>query len=592
MCGAIRHRGPDDEGHHVGTGVALGMRRLSIIDVAGGSQPMSNEDATVHVVFNGEIYNHHELRAQLTPRHRLLTHSDTETLVHLYEEDGPAMVQRLRGMFAFAIWDERRNSLFVARDRLGIKPLYYWTTPDGIAFASELKSFLALATFPREIDVTAVHEYLTLGYVPDPSCIYRGVRKLPPGHWLTWDAASGVTVQRYWTPVREERVVSDEREVVEELRTLIADAVTSHLESEVPLGAFLSGGIDSSTVVAQMTRSSASRVRTFSIGFEDPEFDESQHAAAVARALGTIHTELVVRPDADALIEEVVETFDEPFGDSSALPTLLVARLAREHVTVALSGDGGDELFGGYTRYGLMENARHLAPASRRIAHSIAMRLPHATYGRNKLIEVSRGWRGRYAATVAYALPAAEGGVLDVSPSEHSFDEILDPWFDEAADRDPVTQMTLVDMMTYLPGDILTKVDRTTMRASLEARVPLLDHHLVEFAVSLPGRVKRRDGVGKWILREAIRGLVPDIVLTQPKRGFAVPLVRWMRNELRYRLEHLTQPSRPIYAYVHHESVDRLVGEHLSGRRDHSHMLWRLLVLDLWLSHRIAAGAA
>jgi asparagine synthase (glutamine-hydrolysing) len=263
--------------------------------------------------------------------------------------------------------------------------------------------------------------------------------------------------------------------------------------------------------------------------------------------------------------------------------------MTRAHVTVALSGDGGDELFGGYTRYGQMENARDLAPVPRRIAHSIAMSLPYAAYGRNKLIDLSRGWRGRYAATVAYALPVAEGGVLDVAPAKYSLDAVLGTWFDEAANRDPLTQMTLVDMMTYLPGDILTKVDRTSMRASLEARVPLLDHHLVEFAVSLPGHLKRRDGVGKWILREAIRGLVPDIVFNQPKRGFAVPLVRWMRNELRYRLERLREPGRPIYAYVHHESVDRLVSEHLRERRDHSHMLWRLLVLDLWLSNRMSS---
>ena len=330
MCGAIRHRGPDEEGHHVGEGVALGMRRLSIIDVAGGQQPISNEDATIHVVFNGEIYNHHELRAHLMPRHVLRSRSDTETLVHLYEDEGPRMLQRLRGMFAFAIWDERHERLFVARDRLGIKPLYYWQHDGGIAFASELTSLRALDHFTGELDGRALHEYLALGYVPDPASIYAGVRKLPPGHWLTWSAREGLTVERYWSPVREEVSVSDERVVIEELRRLIADAVGSHLESEVPLGAFLSGGIDSSTVVAQMTKLSASQVQTFSIGFDDPAFNEAPHAAQVAAALGTKHTELMVRPDADALVEEVVSTFDEPFGDSSALPTLLVSRLARD----------------------------------------------------------------------------------------------------------------------------------------------------------------------------------------------------------------------------------------------------------------------
>jgi asparagine synthase (glutamine-hydrolysing) len=584
MCAAIHHRGPDEEGHHVGDGVALGMRRLSVIDVAGGSQPMSNEDGTVHVVFNGEIYNHHLLRAQLGAHHRLVTRSDTEVLVHLYEEQGPDMVQRLRGMFGFAIWDEKAERLMLARDRMGQKPLYYWTTPDGVAFASELRSFLALEHFPAELDPVAVHEYLALGYVPDPKCIFKGVAKLPPAHVLTWDRANGVQVRQYWSPIRPEIAVPDEREAVEELRRLIADCVGSHLESDVRLGAFLSGGIDSSTVVAQMSKLMSKPVDTFSIGFEEKEFNEAPHAASVAKALGTNHTELIVRPDADALVEQLIRTFDEPFGDSSALPTLLVSRLARQHVTVALSGDGGDELFGGYTRYAELEAASELRPAvARRMAREAGKRLPHSAYGRNKLLDLSRDRRGRYAATVAASLPINEGGVVrDVQP-EHTLDRLLDRWFEPASDRDFLTQMTLVDMASYLPGDILTKVDRASMSVSLEARVPLLDHHLVEFAVSLPGHLKRRDGKGKWILREAAKGLVPDSVFQQPKRGFAVPLNRWFRNELRHRLETLIRPDRSVYEYVDHDSVVRLVREHTSGRRDHSHFLWRVLVLDLWL---------
>ncbi len=584
MCGAIRHRGPDDEGHHIGDGVGLGMRRLSIIDVAGGHQPISNEDATVHVVFNGEIYNHRAIRAQLGSNHVLRSRSDTEVLVHLYEEDGAAMVQRLRGMFAYAIWDDQRERLLLARDRLGIKPLYYWEADGGIAFASELKSLLVLEQFPREVDVSAVHEYLALGYVPDPACIFKGVRKLAPGHVLTWDRAQGVQTEQYWTAVRPEAPISDDREAVEELRRLITDAVGSHLESEVRLGAFLSGGIDSSTVVAQMAQLSNTQVETFSIGFDEPEYNEAPHAARVARELGTKHTELIVRPDADALVEEIVDTYDEPFGDSSALPTLLVSRLAREHVTVALSGDGGDELFGGYTRYAKMENARQLRPgAARQLARAAAMRLSHSAYGRNKLLDLSRGRRGRYAATVAQALPINEGGTLREVDASLLLDTLLDRWFDPAAGRDFLTQMTLVDLASYLPGDILTKVDRASMRVSLEARVPLLDHPLVEFAVALPGSLKRRDGTGKWILREAIKGLVPDGVLSQPKRGFAVPLSDWLRNDLRHRLDTLVRPDRPVYAYVDHGSVTRLMKEHVTGRRDHSGFLWRILVLDLWL---------
>jgi asparagine synthase (glutamine-hydrolysing) len=560
------------------------MRRLSIIDVAGGSQPISNEDATVHVVFNGEIYNHRSIRQQLSARHHLRTRSDTEVLVHLYEDHGIGMVDHLRGMFTFAIWDEHASRLLVARDRLGIKPLYYWTTNDGVAFASELRSFLALAEFPREIDADAVQQYLALGYVPDPSCIFQGVRKLPPGHLLTWDREHGVRIQRYWTSVRPEVPIADEREAVEELRRLLTDAVASHLESEVPLGAFLSGGIDSSTVVAEMARLTSFKVRTFSIGFEEDEFNEAPHAARVARELGTDHTELIVRPDADALIEEVVRTFDEPFGDSSALPTLLVSRLAREHVTVALSGDGGDELFGGYTRYAALERTTHVtSPIGRRMARSAALRLPHWALGRNKLLDISRNPRGRYAARVAQALPIDEGGIVSNPSAEHDLERLLDHHFEPAIDRDFLTQMTLVDLGTYLPGDILTKVDRASMSASLEARVPLLDHPLVEFAVALPGHLKRRNGTGKWILREAGKGLVPASVFSEPKRGFAVPLGRWFRHELRHRLVALSTRGRAAYAYLDYDSVQRLVREHTLGRRDHSALLWRVLVLDLWL---------
>lgn len=585
MCAAIRHRGPDEEGHHVGEGIALGMRRLSVIDVLGGSQPISNEDQSVHVVFNGEIYNHHALRARLAPRHVLRSRTDTEVLVHLYEEMGVAMVDELRGMFAFAIWDERTRRLTIARDRLGIKPLYYWQNDDGIAFASELRSFLALEDFPRAVDADAVREYLTLGYVPDPSCIIRGVQKLPPAHILTWNAEDGLAIRPYWSAVRPESPITDEREAVEELRRLLTDAVASHLEADVRLGAFLSGGIDSSTVVAQMARLSDTKVETFSIGFDEPEFNEAPHAASVARALGTRHTELIVRPEADTLIEQLVHAFDEPFGDSSALPMMLVSELARKQVTVALSGDGGDELFGGYTRYGEMDGARQMQPGvARKLVRAAALRLPHSTFGRNRLLHLSRDLRGQYAGTVAQALPVSEGGVLTDVNDALSLDRLLDRWFDPASNRDFLTQMTLVDLGSYLPGDILTKVDRASMRVSLEARVPLLDHPLVEFAVSLPGHWKRREGVGKWILRKAVKGLVPDSVLEQPKRGFGVPLAAWMRRELRHRLDTLLRPDRAVYEHVDRTSVTRLVNEHVSGRRDHSHFLWRLLVLDLWLA--------
>ena len=587
MCSAIRHRGPNDEGRHVAAGVAIGMRRLSIIDVAGGHQPIANEDGTVIVVFNGEIYNHHELRARLERNgHTFATRSDTETLVHLYEDEGERMVHALRGMFAFAIWDTRRNRLFIARDRLGIKPLYYWPVDQGLSFASELRSFLALPDFPRTISPVAIAEYLALGYVPDPSCIFTAAHKLPPGHSMTWSRDAGLRIERYWTPVREALPATDSRELVEELRRRLADAVRCHLESEVPLGAFLSGGIDSSTVVALMARAMDRKVQTFSIGFDEEAYNEAPHARTVARDLGTQHTELIVRPDADSLVEDVVTSFDEPFADASALPTFLVSQLARERVTVALSGDGGDELFGGYTRYLEVLGRREIPGATLRHAlRAVVRRMPHAAPGRNRLLDLARTSRGRYAATVASSLDVADGGVARAEIASHvgELDALLGRWFDESKGRDFATQMTFVDLMSYLPGDILTKVDRVSMAVSLEARVPLLDHEVVEFAASLPSDVKMRDGTGKWILRQAIEGLVPPQVLTKRKQGFGVPIGDWFHGPLRPRLDALLAPDAPINQYVEPLAVRRLISEHLGRRRDHKGRLWRLLVLDLWL---------
>jgi asparagine synthase (glutamine-hydrolysing) len=587
MCNAIRHRGPDGEGHFIAPGVALGMRRLSVIDLAGGNQPIGNEDGSVQVVFNGEIYNYRELRGRLVAAgHRVATHSDTETLVHLYEDEGDRFVHALCGMFAFAIWDARCEHLLLARDRLGIKPLYYWERPGGLAFASELRAFLALEMFSPRLDRTALGEYLALGYVPDPQCIFEGVKKLPPGHILSWDRGRGSEVVRYWSPVRSETLNVGEQEAVEEVRRLLADAVRSHLEADVPLGAFLSGGLDSSSVVALMGRSMDRPVRTFSIGFEEPEFNEAPDAAAAARALRTEHRELIVRPDVDVLVEDVVRFFDEPFADSSALPTYLVARLAREEVTVALSGDGGDELFGGYTRYTELLRRRELRPATlRRFIRYVARQLPHASPGRNRLLDLARTRRGRYATTVAGPLAIQDGGVAlpPLASDRDALDSLLDRWFDQLPSRDFATQMMLVDTMSYLPGDILTKVDRTSMAVSLEARVPLLDHRLVEFVVGLPSHLKIRDGSGKWILRQAIADLVPRGVLEKPKQGFSVPLIRWFRKELRHRIDRVLHADSPVYEFVDPAAVRRVATEHRLRRRDYSHVLWRLLVLDLWL---------
>ncbi len=586
MCRRIAHRGPDGEGYFVDGDVALGMRRLSIIDVAGGRQPIPNESGTVQVIFNGEIYNHHALRRELELLgHCFRTHADTEVIVHGFEAWGAGVLDRLRGMFAIAVWDVPARRLFLARDRLGIKPLYLWVDGGALAFCSELKGFYELPGFRKEVDEQALLKYLALGYVPDPHCIFRKARKLAPGHWLSWSPGEEIVEKKWWSPVGREQTGISEAEAIGETRRLLADAVQCHLESEVPLGAFLSGGIDSSAVVAQMTRLLDRPVRTFSIGFDELEFNESPDAERVARALGTDHTALVLRPDIDVLLDDLVLAFDEPFADSSALPTWLVSRLAREHVTVALSGDGGDELFGGYTRYEEVRRLGFGSPLLRSAARRLALRMPQGAFGRRFLLHLSRNAEGRYAGTVAQPLLVEEGGVVraEVAGPGAELDGQLDEWFQAVGGRDFTTRMSLVDAMSYLPGDILTKVDRMSMRVSLEARVPLLDHQFAEFAFSLPGRLKFRDGVGKWVLRQAVQGMVPDAVLRKPKQGFGVPMARWFKGPLRHRLEGLRRPDNPIYRYCEPGAVGRLLREHAGGRRDHSYALWRLLVLSLWM---------
>ena len=586
MCAAIVHRGPDEEGRYLAPEVALGMRRLSVMDPAMGQQPMSNEDGTIQLVFNGEIYNHRELRRGLVARgHTLATSSDTEVIVHLYEEMGDDVVDALRGMFAFALWDTRRRRLLIARDRVGIKPLHYWPHAGGLVFASELRSLLAMPEFTARVNPQAIAQYLTFGYVPETHCIFEGVRKLPPGHRLTWEPDGAVRTEQYWTPLCAERADISDGEAIDTLRGLLRESVALHLEADVPLGAFLSGGIDSSTVVAQMAQLVPGRVRTFSIGFDEASHNEAPHAALVAREIGTEHTELIVRPDADSLVDSVITGFDEPFGDSSALPTFLVSQMAREHVTVALSGDGGDELFGGYTRYAELLSRRELPGVARAVLARVAAHLPHGARGRNRLLDMSRTLQGRYATTVAVPPHAREGGMLSdaLATQVAPMDALLSAAFSPVAGRDLLAQMTAVDLTTYLPGDILTKVDRMSMSVSLEARVPLLDHHIVEFAMAMPSRLKQRDGVGKWLLRQAITGLVPPRVLAHPKHGFGVPLARWFREELRYRLDALLEAGSRIAPYVDRAAISRLVNEHRSGRRDHSHLLWRLVALDIWL---------
>lgn len=588
MCDAIAHRGPDAQGFHLADGVALGMRRLSIIDVVGGQQPIYNEDGSIAVVFNGEIYNHRTLRRELQATgHHFRTHSDTEVLVHLYEDCGIEMVSRLHGMFAFAIWDSRNRNLLIARDRTGIKPLSYLELETGLVFCSELRSLLAFRPDHLPVSPSAVMQYLAFGYVPHPASIFEGVRKLPPGHLLLWNARKGLAIRRYWTPPRPGGLKIDERELIGVLRTKLDAAVASHLESEVPLGAFLSGGLDSSTVVALMSRHASGRVRTFSIGFAEEKYDESAAARAVAAELGTEHTELIVHPNVSEIFETIAAMFDEPFADSSAIPTFLVAQLARQSVTVALSGDGGDELFGGYTRYS--EILRYKANGGerwRKLVSALGLMSPHFFPGRNRLIDFGRSRWGRYAATVVQPLRLDEGGVARADQpggTVHIAEQLRDRMPLELGD-DFAAAMMNVDLETYLPGDILTKVDRTSMAVSLEARVPLLDVDLVDFALQIPGNWRVTGDESKRLFRRAIQGIVPDSVLSRPKQGFEIPLGRWFRGPLRYRIESLRAPSQQLRQYVNADATRRLVFEHGIGRRDHSALLWRLIVLDSWLA--------
>ncbi|MBK6972791.1 MAG: asparagine synthase (glutamine-hydrolyzing) [Sterolibacteriaceae bacterium] len=588
MCDAIVHRGPDADGYHVNDGVALGMRRLSIIDVGGGRQPISNEDGSIIVVFNGEIYNHHALRRELEASgHRFRTRSDTEVLVHLYEDLDVEMVSRLHGMFAFAIWDSRNRKLLIARDRTGMKPLSYLESPNGLEFCSELRSLWALDSSRLRVSPNAVMKYLAFGYVPDPSSIFEDVRKLPPGSYLVWSAKKGAEVRRYWTPPRPEDQAIDERDLVAILRAKLDAAVASHLEAEVPLGAFLSGGLDSSTVVALMSRHASGRVRTFSVGFAEEKYDESAAARAVAAELGTDHTELIVRPNVAEMFETIAAMFDEPFADSSAIPTFLVAQLARQSVTVALSGDGGDELFGGYTRYReTLGRSGGDGCVLAGLISALGLMLPHIFPGRNRLVDFGRSKWGRYAATVAQPVRLNEGGVAraDQPGAGAYIADQLRHRFPLERSEDFAAAMMLVDLETYLPGDILTKVDRTSMAVSLEARVPLLDFDLVDFALRIPGNGRVTKGESKRLFRRAIQGIVPDSVLSRPKQGFEIPLGRWFRGPLRYRIEALREPSPGLRQYVDVGATRRLVFEHAIGRRDHSALLWRLIMLDCWLA--------
>jgi asparagine synthase (glutamine-hydrolysing) len=600
MCDVIRHRGPDDEGIHVAPGVGLGMRRLSIIDLSGGRQPIHNENGTVWVVFNGEIYNYQELRAELEGSgHCFATSSDTETIVHAYEQWGADAFARLRGMFGIALWDASSRTLLLARDRAGQKPLHYAERAGRLYFGSEIKSLLAAGAIDARINLRALDHYLAFLYTPRDESIFEGVCKLPPGHYLRWHDGRADVV-RYWQIAEGETFAGSEADAVAALDGVLQDAVRSHMVSDVPLGAFLSGGVDSSAVVGMMARASSQPVKTFSIGFDEPEFDELEHARTVARHFGTDHHEFVVRPDGLSILEDLVSHFDEPFADSSAIPTWYVSEIARRHVTVVLSGDGGDELFGGYDRYLAHPRVaafdRLAVPGLRKVAALVWPHLPHGVRGKNFLRHVARDAAGRYLDSIALfhsderrALFTADVQSALTADAEGT----LARHFDRFAGLPNESRMMRFDFETYLPEDVLTKVDRMSMAHSIESRVPLLDNTVIDFAATLPSHFKIRDGRRKHVFKEALRPLLPPGILDRRKQGFGIPLGVWFRGGLTGLFsEVLDSPRARQRGYFERSFVSRLLREHLARQRDHTLRLWQLLVFELWHRQYLDTPAA
>jgi asparagine synthase (glutamine-hydrolysing) len=592
MCDTIRHRGPDDAGIYTSGGCGIGMRRLSIIDLSTGHQPISNEDGSLWIVFNGEIYNYQELRRDMLARgHRFSTNSDTETILHLYEEYGVESFSRLRGMFAFAIWDARQRELVLVRDRFGKKPLYYADTPAGLYFGSELKCLRA-AGVPLELDREAIRLYFQFRYIPEPFSAYRAIRKLAPGSWMRYRADGTVAQGLFWKlpPFKDRPQPGDasEDETARRLRELFDESVRIRMIADVPLGAFLSGGIDSSSVVASMALQSPEPVKTFSIGFEEADFSELPYAAAVAEKYRTDHHQIVVRPDSVDLVSRLVRQFDEPFGDSSAIPTFIVSEFARRKVTVALSGDGGDELFGGYTSFAQVDKYRFadaLPQWFRGGLRLAADRLPYKAYGKNYLLMLSR--------------PNALERYFDLNyPPYYLRKSLLFPEWMLPADAayvasalpqcilqagDIVSQAMYFEATANLTGDMLVKVDRMSMANSLEVRCPLLDHKLAEFAAGIPNGWKLRNGQGKQILLRAVGDRLDPGLVNRPKMGFAIPLRHWFRTSLRAFLwDHLTSAAFAQRGIAHPQFVRALLEEHQSARRNNAVWLWMLLMLELW----------
>jgi|LGVF01.1.fsa_nt_gb asparagine synthase (glutamine-hydrolysing) len=608
---ALSHRGPDQRGTWHDQGVFLGIRRLSIIDLKTGHQPIANKDESCWIVHNGEIYNFLELRRELEQQHHhFRTRSDTEVILHGYEEWGPNYIQRLRGMFAFAIYDRRARTagprgqasavdrrLFLARDRVGKKPIYYYRDADRFVFASEIKALLAHPDIPRRVNRRIIPLYLAYGYVPPPHTAFEDIYELPPGHILTIQDGQ-ITERQYWDITYPDGSGLDlsEGEIIERLRRLMEDAVRLRLVSDVPLGAFLSGGMDSTGVVAFMAHLMDKPVKTFAIGFEsDPSFNELQYARLAVRTYGTDHHEFVVQPNAIDLLPKLVWHYDQPFADSSAIPTYLVSQLTREHVTVALTGDGGDELFAGYERFAAARLAEGYCRTPQFVQAALAYlvrTMPESTrydgfvrrarrFVENAplpLAERYLGWVGIFDAGFIRELLA---GGAEVDPVNH-----FQSYFQHVDDVDPIGQLLYVNTKTYLPGDLLVKTDRMSMANSLEVRCPFLDHEFLEFAAHIPSNLKLRKLTTKYILKKALKGMIPREIIRRKKHGFGVPVGLWFRTDLKdYVRDVLLSPQALRRGYFRKEALQSLIDEHQSGRRDHGHRLWALLTFEIW--HRV-----
>jgi len=598
MCRVIEHRGPDDEGYYRDGDLGLGMRRLSIIDLPGGAQPIYNEDRTVAVVFNGEIYNYRELISQLKSKgHRFQTRSDTETIVHLYEEMGPACPRALRGMFAFALWDGPNRRLVLARDRVGKKPLFYWLDRGRCVFGSEMKSIFQDPEVPRQINLQAVVDYLTFLCVPGPKTIYRNVWKLPPGS-VAEITPRGLRLSQYWDLEFQAVGDRDESRVSGELIEQLEDSVACRLESEVPLGAFLSGGIDSSTVVALMSTLQENPVTSVSIGFQEKDYDESSGAVEIAERFRTRHHTHVVRPDALSVLDKLVWHFDEPFADSSAVPTYYVCRAARQHVTVALSGDGGDEAFGGYRRYyyDLLEGRlRAVLPAFVRrflisplaAVYPKADRLPRFLRAKTLLSNVADTAERGYLRSRTIFQPVLRNALLrpEVLEAAGPYDPfyVLEPHFQRTRGWPHLSRLQYIDLKTYLPDDILVKVDRMSMANSLEVRSPLLDQRLWAYLAGLPPELKINGKQRKYILKKTMEPLLPGTTLYRKKQGFVVPLASWFRDGIRAMSRQvLLEETRAGSGLFEPDCLNRLWKDHQSGRRNYATHLWTVLMFELW----------